>query len=493
MFNDPRTYVLQDKDKRREMELNFHQGKTQVNPAAHTANLYDRCVFTSGQGYPPVPGQLSLSPARTVAMLGAETEAAMGMPTPRELIPRIADWLRSDTGKAIDTALRKTLPRLTFHYEKFVDQAIDRLTRGLGNQREKISGDIRRELEVNGALNETQRKMGELITRLLGKIDGMKNEAAIDEETERLVSDVLGIAPTDDSILDFSKTSYTRYFQDVISSILHRSLNDSQDPILRHVYTQTLDIERLLARHFSGFYAGERGSVKSYMYISWTMWAYLSLCQRERDVRTGGHPLSATLAQLGSGKDLQVVNLNYTTLPVSLERPPLYLRGTLEDYVDVENKNDIHLEDLSQLDLVDFFENQLPAQVSLEGERVSLPIPSFMPPMKMMTLVSGRYIPTWYQVTQAIAQADRLLLLGPRLDPEKGYLNDLLRLNPATEIIAVTPDMATTCCVLCRVLQLDANRYTPTRIQGHKARKYGNRVTVINANLPEIDLSEWLG
>lgn len=475
------------------MDFNIHDGRQQVNPAAQTANQFYNCVFTSGATCPGEDAARPLPPAHTVALLGADAEAAGGMPTPRDLIPRIAEWLHTEEGKAIDAALRKTLPHLTFHYEKFVDQAIDRLIRGLDKQRERICQGIDREIRDNPSLSDRQRGMGKLITRLLGKIDGVKDIATIDEETERLINEVLGMEPADESILDFSKTAYTRFFQDVIACILHQSLNDSEDPILRHIYTQTLDMEQLMARHFCGFYVGESGRVKSYMYITWTMWAYLARCQQARDNTVGEiRQLPQLFHQLGTSKDLQVINLNYTTLPTSPGRVPIHLRGTLADYVDPENKNDFHFPDLSSLDIVDFFENQLPAQVSLEGERISLPIPSFMPPMKLMTLVSGRYLPTWHQASEAIGQANRLLLLGLRLDSAKGYLNDLLRINPTAEIIAVTPDMQGTCRDLCHILQLSPNHYTPTRIQGHEARIYNNRVTVIASRLEEIDISEWV-
>lgn len=475
------------------MDFNIHEGKQQINLAAQTANQYYNCVFTSGAPRFQENTLQPLPPAGTVVLLGADAEAAGGMPTSRDLIPRIVDWLHTEEGVAIDTALRKALPRLTFRYEKFVDLAIERLTRGLDSQRDRICRGINREMEENPSLTERQRGMGTLITRLLGKINCVKDIATIDEETERLISDLLGIKPTEESILDFSKTTYTRYFQDVISGILHQSLRDSEDPVLRHVYTRTLDMENLLVRYFNGFYTGDKGHVKSYMYIAWTMWAYLTRCQQDRGRKTMAECLSPQLfGQLGNGKGLQVINLNYTALPTSLERAPIHLMGTLSDYVDVETKNDLHFGDLQNLDLVDFFENLLSAQVSLSGDRVSLPIPSFMPPMKLMTLVSGRYIPTWHQASQAITQANRLLLLGLRLDPVKGYFNDLLRLNPTAEIIAVTPDMPATCQTLCRILQLSPNVYTPMRIQGHEARVYNNRVTIISASLDDIDLGEWV-
>ena len=56
----------------------------------------------------------------------------------------------------------------------------------------------------------------------------------------------------------------------------------------------------------------------------------------------------------------------------------------------------------------------------------------------------------------------------------------------------VDSDMEPAARDLCRALQLNPNRYTPMRIQGHEARIYGNRVTVIAASLEEIDISEWV-
>lgn len=61
--------------------------------------------------------------------------------------------------------------------------------------------------------------------------------------------------------------------------------------------------------------------------------------------------------------------------------------------------------------------------------------------------------------------------------------------RPAT---MVDSDMEPAARDLCRALQLNPNRYTLTRIQGHEARIYSNRVTVISAGLDEIDLSEWV-
>lgn len=70
----------------------------------------------------------------------------------------------------------------------------------------------------------------------------MKNGAAIDEETEELIREVTGIEPTEGTIIDFSRINYTKTFESIIKHILQTSLHDTENPILRHVYTQLLDI-----------------------------------------------------------------------------------------------------------------------------------------------------------------------------------------------------------------------------------------------------------
>ena len=158
----------------------------------------------------------------------------------------------------------------------------------------------------------------------------------------------------------------------------------------------------------------------------------------------------------------------------------------------MENNNDLRVENPRELDLVDFFENTLAPSIRLEGESASLPIPSFMPPMKLKPVISRKYIATWYKAAQAIAEARHILLLGYRVDPRDTFFCDMLRANPSAKITMVDSDMEPVARDLCRALQLNPNRYTLTRIQNHEARVYGNRVTVISAGLDEIDISEWV-
>ena len=427
--------------------------------------------------------------ARTLVILGAGADASMGIPASSQLLPGIVDWLDTNEGKAVDEALRKQLKRITFRFDKFVDNAIDRLAKDLDRERDTICRNIREELAKNPNLNDSHRKMGNLILRIFQKITDLKNGAAIDEETEELIREVTGIEPTDNTIIDFTKLNYTDTFKTIITHILRSSLHDYTNPILRHVYKNLLDIEQLMAQYFYGFFTGRQGQIKTYLYITWTLWAYL--IHREQNLNLDLDSRSV-YNQLRGKDDIQVVTFNYTTLAATASPTALYFNGNLTDYVDIENKNDLHIDDIHALDLPSFFRERLPQEMSLEGERIAIPVPSFMPPLKLKPVISDRYITTWYRTSESIRHAERILILGHSIHAAESFLCDMVRSNRHAEITLIDRDMDTASRNLCSTLQLAAGRYTTLTVQGHSARKYDNRITVVEADLTDIDLTPWL-
>ena len=463
-----------------ESKFDIHSGNNQLLPNATHAEQHIH-IHAADRG-----DAASHTP-HTLVILGAGADAAAGLPASSQLIPGIVDWLETDEGKAVDDALRKQLKRLTFRFDKFVDDAIDRLAKDLDRERDTICRNVREELNANANLNDAQRKMGNLIVRIFQKITDVKNGAAIDEETEALIREVTGLEPTDHTIIDFTKLNYTETFKTIITHILRSSLHDSSNPILRHVYKNLLDIEQLMAQYFYGFFIDKPSLEKTYLYIAWTLWAYLVHREQNLDDKQ-----PSVYDQLRGKDDLQVVTFNYTTLAAEASPDALYFNGNLTDYVDIENKNDLHVDDIHTLDLVAFFRERLPQEMSLEGERIAIPVPSFMPPLKLKPVISDRYITTWYRTSEAIRCAERILILGHSIHAAESFFCDMVRANRQAEITLIDRDIDTVSRNLCRTLQLSVGRYTTLTVQGHPARKYDNRITVVQADLRNIDLSPWL-
>lgn len=429
----------------------------------------------------------------TLVLLGAGVDATKGFPSSAGLIPRIVDYLETEEGKAVDAALRKAIGRVYFHFDKFVSNTIDRLAKDLDRELVNICHDITEELKTNSSLTADQRKMGQLIERLFRKIINIKTGAAIDQETGELISEVLGTEIKDEFIVDFSRLTYTETFNKIIVELLQRSMHDAGHPILRHVYKNVLDVEQLLSQYFYGFYTGQTSTIRDYLYISWMLWACLVHSEQQmalQPAEAGAHP--DIYAQL-RGKDCQLLNFNYTTYARQCSDTALYYYGSVMEYVDVEHKNEISLGDIHAIDLPAFFKDRLSAEISFDADHKTIPIPSFLPPLKLQTVISHHYLSTWYHASQLLLRATKIVILGYSFSGTESFLSDILRDSHAARIVVIDQDIDTVARNVCRILQLDASRYTRVMDQGVEQRIYAaNRLTLVKSDLGTVDVGKWV-
>ncbi len=68
----------------------------------------------------------------------------------------------------------------------------------------------------------------------------------------------------------------------------------------------------------------------------------------------------------------------------------------------------------------------------------------------------------------------------------------MLRENRDAQIIVIDKNLEAISRNVCRVLQLDANRYSKQIKDGNEIRKYNNRVTIIGADLLTVELATYL-
>lgn len=432
----------------------------------------------------------------TLMVLGAGADATLGLPTSAHLIPRIVSYLETDEGKAIDTLLRKAIGGVRFHFDKFVSQAIERLAKDLDKELATICRNISDELQHNPSLSEHQQKMGQLIVRLFHKIIDIKAGATIDSETETLINEVFETTVKDDTIIDFNHLNYTETFKSLIVEILQRSMHEDDNPILRHVYRNILDIEQLLSQYFYGFYTNRVSYVRDYLYISWILWCYLvaqeqQIAQQPPTEAQTNTP-TATLYEQLQATECPIITFNYTSFARQSSPTALYFHGSLMEYVDVENQNDLLIGDLATLNLTDFLQNRLSHEISFDPTHPSLPIPSFLPPLKLQPVLSKHYIDTWYQASQLMMRASKVIILGYSFASCDAYFSDLLRTNRHLQLIIIDKDIDTLSRHLCPLLHLPLNHYTTQHIGGHERRIYDNRITLVAAELAEVNVAEWV-
>ncbi len=470
--------------------FDIHNGNNQIAPnATHLNQIYVGDQFARtllGCQDAPI----------TLVVLGAGADTTMGLPTSANLIPCIVEYLETEEGRAVDAILRKAIGNVRFHFDKFVSNAIERLAKDLDRELVTICHDISDELRQNTSLDERQRKMGALIVRLFRKVVDIKMGATIDPETETLITEVFDTVVSDDTIIDFSHLNYTDTFKSIIIEILQKSMRESSNPILRHVYRNILDIEQLLSQYFYGFYTNRTSHVRDYLYISWLLWAYLvsqeqRIAQEFRQACDGTPNAPGLYAQLADA-DVQILTFNYTTFAHRASSTALYFHGSIMEYVDVENKNDMQMGDLVTLDLADFFQNRLAQEISLGTGHRAIPIPSFLPPLKLKPIISKRYIDTWYRASQLMLRAGRIVIIGYSFASADAYFCDMLRDNREARIIIIDSNVDLVSHNLCHILQFQPDRYTRQVIDGHEHRIYDNRITIVGADILDVRLDTYL-
>lgn len=129
-------------------------------------------------------------------------------------------------------------------------------------------------------------------------------------------------------------------------------------------------------------------------------------------------------------KECRLVTFNYTSYARQNSSTALYFHGSLMEYVDLENKND-------------FFLDKLAAEISFDADHKTLPIPSFLPPLKLQPVISKRYIDTWYHTSQLMFRANKILILGCSFMVADRYFCDILRENSDAQIVIIDKDMET--------------------------------------------------
>ena len=355
----------------------------------------------------------------TVVILGAGVDATdgIGMPLTNEIIPQINEFINTEEGKNIDNELRSRLPNLRFHFDKFIKDTIDRIAQDFGQETRTISRNIQQELETNDALTDNDRKMGTLIVAILAKVNSLQEGAILDKETAQLIEELFGQGIVgDETIVDFNKLVYTDTFKTVMRQIMEQSMSQPNNVILKHVYHNLLDIEDILVKYFIGFYTGTISNIKTYIYISWMLWCFMKVKEKEIFDRYGDSVSEDFPVYSKIPVDWNVITFNYSSFAYFFnQNNSLYFHGNLFKYIDIHNKTEITIgeEEYDKMDIANFLKDQIMPNISFNDTSLKYTIPMFLPPMRIKPVLSRSYIKIWFESEKVIKDADKIIIMRP--------------------------------------------------------------------------------
>lgn len=429
---------------------------------------------------------------------GVDRTAGIDFPLAHTLLADVMRYM-DGPGKPVDKALRDMLPGLRFDFNRMVARAVDDIaTREVPEQKAMVQ-------RVQDAIADLPpervaiRKHGELIIKLFNKLAVIAQESHLDDETYELIREVFGEAAEDmidsDSILDIHKLSLSDTFKSVLKRTLKLGLSSDRHEVADALGADMLNIETLLIQKFLGFYNEKVSDIKNYLYISWALWSFLVTRQQEV---LRGHEANPLPFYGSVPREVRAVTLNYTSFlqhQLGVERT-VYFHGGLADYVRMDTRDLIPIENILECDPATFIAEQVAPNVEVSNDdprQNRHVIPALVPPLRLKPILSHRYIELWSRCSDWVKEAEKIVVVGYSFNNADEHFNDILRVHNGKGIDIVAPD-ATRPSFLERmekVFGYPVNQYTQCRVQDLDCRKARN-VRLIAARADQISLEELL-
>lgn len=423
---------------------------------------------------------------KTVVICGAGADKAAGMPLAYEIVPEIRKFLKEE-GEVIHNTIAnaKVLPVLRFDYDKIIDDAVKSLAHDFQTVSSIIEG-ISKELDGNADnMTDMDVNKGNLIIKLLSMIQNISKGAKVEVELETLIRNVYGddIPLMDEYLIDTSKIVFTAIFNKVMHNLIEDGLDDPDNLILAHLNRNLIDLEQLLMKYFVGFYTGKMSDIKRYLYLSWTLWAFMK--HREDVAVNSGNPIPFYSSL---PKDWTIVTLNYTSFARrELGSKALYFHGDLSRFVRMQDRQHSRIDQYDNLKIARFIKETVARNIFLKDvDDPRYVVPSIIPPLQIKPLISSNYIDVWYKSKKAIEEAENIVIVGYSFSFADEHLNDIIRQNKDSNILIVDKYPKNILRSVQNIFSYRPEDYVENSFQGMICYEKGN-LKIVGAEAVQID------
>ena len=433
---------------------------------------------------------------------GVDRSKGIDFPLANTLLGGITGFLTTEEGKRIDEVLREMLPNMRFSFNSMIKTAVDKIVTREPNEQKKM---IERVQKAIKGLSEDDKihKHGMLIIKLFNKLVAIAENSNLDEDIENLIREVFpnkaDVLIDSDSILDIHKLSLSDTFKEVLKITLRLGLEGKSHAVAEALGAEMLNIELLLIEKFLGFYNNKSADIKSYIYISWVLWAYLVFKQKEvlealSKKRNAKMPFYGNLPT-----SLRAITLNYTSFLENQlgKENVIYFHGGLAEYVRMDTRELLERENLNKLNLEDFLSSIIKPSIDVTNNNIEEQIhiiPSLVPPLRLKPILSYKYIELWAKASEWVQEAEHIVIVGYSFNSADEHFNDILRnLHPNKKIDIIDPG-ATTDHFKGRIEKIfgtPANQFVKNLVQGKTALKKGS-IRLIEAIATDIDIDKLL-
>lgn len=426
---------------------------------------------------------------------GVDFTKGIDFPLASTLLADISSYLKEE-GRAVDEVLREMLPGLRFSFNKMISAAVDKIaTRETHEQRAMVER-VKRAIKNLPEDQVQERKLGELIVRLFNKLAVIAENNNLDDETEKLIREVFPKEADElldsDSILDIHKLSLSDTFKTVLKLTLKMGLGGKYHPIASALGADMLNIETLLIEKFLGFYNEKLSDIKSYLYISWVLWAFL--VEKQKQVfdkhSVSGLPFYGALPD-----NIRAITLNYTSFLKRWlgDERVVHFHGDLAEYVRMDTRDLMNIENILKCDPQQVIREIIAPNVDVKGDDARQHrhvIPALVPPLRLKPILSHKYIELWAKAAQWVEEASHIVVVGYSFNNADEHFNDILRNHSEKKIDVVAPDADGENFIkrMEKVFKVPVNQFSTITVQTIKSLQCG-KLRLIPAKASDIDIA----
>lgn len=430
---------------------------------------------------------------------GVDRTAGIDFPLANTLLADVTRYL-DGPGKPVDEALRAMLPGLRFSFNTMIARAVDKIATREPHEQKAMVQRVQTAIANLPPEKAAIRKHGELIIRLFNKLATIAEHSQLDAETEALIREVFPKDADDlidsDSILDIHKLSLSDTFKTVLKRTLKMGLSGAYHDVAAALGADMLNIETLLIEKFLGFYNDKPADINNYLYISWSLWSYLVAKQNEV---LEAHTDKGLPFYSGIPEGVRAITLNYTAFlqhRLGLTNT-LYFHGGLADYVRMDTRDLLPIEDIHTCDPAQFIRDYVTPNVDVTHDDLRQQrhvIPALVPPLRLKPILSHRYIDLWSQASHWVKESSHIVVVGYSFNNADEHFNDILRCHPDRKIDIVVPEAGTPEFVarMEKVFGTSASQYNKVKVHGHDALQ-AKKVRLIAAKAADVDVAALFG
>lgn len=427
---------------------------------------------------------------------GVDRTTGIDFPLANTLIADVTRYL-DGPGRAVDEALRKMLPGLRFSFNNMIARAVDKIATREPYEQKAMVQRVQDAIANLPPEKDAVRKHGELIIRLFNKLAQIAEHSHLDDETEALIREVFPKDADDlidsDSILDIHKLSLSDTFKAVLKRTLKMGLSGDRHEVAAALGSEMLNIETLLIEKFLGFYNDKVPDIKNYLYISWSLWAYLVSKQQGVLENHQDTPLPF-YGEIPNS--IRAITLNYTAFlqhKLGIDQT-IYFHGGLADYVRMDTRDLLPIDNILECDPAAFIREIVAPNVDLSQEDITQQrhvIPALVPPLRLKPILSHRYIDLWSRASNWVEEARHIVVVGYSFNNADEHFNDILRCHNDKHIDVVVPEATSPYFVsrMEKVFRTAANQYSKARVNGFDALQ-ANKVRLIAAKAGDINIGD---